>query len=72
MPWREKNLMKLPGRYEVTKTVTFMLYETSKPFIRIGDEIKMLDDYMELERIRYNGRLTINFLREIDQESCKD
>jgi LytS/YehU family sensor histidine kinase len=28
----------------------------------------MLDDYIELERIRYDGRLTINFLREIDSE----
>ena len=29
----------------------------------------MLDDYIELEKLRYNGRLTINFLREIDDES---
>ncbi|HEV8082205.1 MAG TPA: histidine kinase [Chitinophagaceae bacterium] len=54
---------------KLSKLLRFMLYETSKPFIKIGDEIKMLDDYIELERIRYDGRLTINFLREIDNES---
>ncbi|MEP7141231.1 MAG: sensor histidine kinase [Ferruginibacter sp.] len=53
---------------KLSKLLRFMLYETKKPSINIGDEIKMLDDYIELERIRYNGRLTINFLREIDNE----
>ncbi len=54
---------------KLSKLLRFMLYETSKPSIRIGDEIKMLDDYIELEKIRYDGRLTINFLREVDNES---
>lgn len=53
---------------KLSKLLRFMLYETVKPSIKIGDEIKMLDDYIELERIRYDGRLTINFLREIDSE----
>jgi len=54
---------------KLSKLLRFMLYETAKPCIRIGDEIKMLDDYIELEKIRYGGRLTINFLREIDNEN---
>ncbi len=54
---------------KLSKLLRFMLYETKKPFIKIGDEIKMLDDYIELEKIRYNGRLTINFLREIDNDA---
>ncbi len=53
---------------KLSKLLRFMLYETVKPSIKIGDEIKILDDYIELERIRYDGRLTINFLREIDSE----
>ncbi len=53
---------------KLSKLLRFMLYETVKPSIKIGDEIKMLDDYIELERIRYDGRLTINFMREIDSE----
>ena len=54
---------------KLSKLLRFMLYETSKSSIKIGEEIKMLDDYIELERIRYDGRLTINFLREIDNEN---
>ena len=54
---------------KLSKLLRFMLYETKKPSINIGDEIKMLDHYIELEKIRYNGRLTINFLREIDHDT---
>jgi len=53
---------------KLSKLLRFMLYETAKPSIKIGDEIKMLCDYIELERLRYNDRLTIEFLREIDNE----
>ncbi len=53
---------------KLSKLLRFMLYETSKPSIKIGDEIKMLDDYIELEKIRYGRRLTVKFLREIDNE----
>jgi two-component system, LytTR family, sensor kinase len=54
---------------KLSKLLRFMLYESKNPSIKIGDEIKMLDDYIELEKIRYNGRLTINFIREIDNEA---
>ena len=46
-----------------------MLYETKNKQIRISDEIRILDDYIELEKLRYNDRLTISFLREIDNEN---
>ena len=51
---------------KLSKLLRFMLYETSKPFIPICDEIRMLDDYLELEKIRYNERLTITFEKDID------
>jgi LytS/YehU family sensor histidine kinase len=38
--------------------------------ITIGEEVRMLDDYIELEKIRYNSRLTVNFYREIDDMSA--
>ena len=54
---------------KLSKLLRFMLYESRNQQIRICDEIRMLDDYIELEKIRYNDRLTISFLREIDNES---
>jgi len=54
---------------KLSKLLRFMLYETKKSSIRIGDEIRMLDNYIELEKIRYNGRLTIDFKKKIDNEA---
>lgn len=53
---------------KLSRLLQFMLYETKKPSIKIGDEIKMLDNYIELQKIRYDDRLSISFLREIDEE----
>jgi two-component system LytT family sensor kinase len=54
---------------KLSKLLRFMLYETKNEQIRVSDEIKILDDYIELEKLRYNDRLTISFFREIDNEN---
>ena len=54
---------------KLSKLLRFMLYESKNEQISINDEIKIVDDYIELEKIRYNERLTISFLREIDNEN---
>jgi len=54
---------------KLSKLLRFMLYETKSERIRISDEIKILDDYIELEKLRYNDRLTLSFVREIDDEN---
>ena len=53
---------------KLSKLMNFMLYESGKAMIPIGDELKILDDYIELEKIRYNNRLEIVFNRAIDNE----
>jgi two-component system LytT family sensor kinase len=53
---------------KLSKLLRFMLYDTAKPLIAISDEIRMLEDYIDLEKIRYNGRLTVSFLKEIDEQ----
>lgn len=50
---------------KLSKLLRFMLYDTAKPLITIGEEIKMLEDYIDLEKIRYNDRLTLSFLKDI-------
>ena len=53
---------------KLSKLLRFMLYESRNAQIRISNEIKILDDYIELEKIRYSERLTVSFLREVDNE----
>ncbi|HXD76686.1 MAG TPA: histidine kinase [Puia sp.] len=54
---------------KLSKLLRFMLYETRNAQIPISDEIKVLDDYIELEKLRYNDRLTVSFIREIDNDN---
>lgn len=51
---------------KLSKLLRFMLYESNKPYVKVCDEIKMLDDYIKLEKIRYSDRLSITFNRDID------
>lgn len=54
---------------KLSKLLRFMLYESNKDFIPLTEEIRMLDDYLELEKIRYSNRLTITFYKELDSET---
>ncbi|MEP6747692.1 MAG: sensor histidine kinase [Bacteroidota bacterium] len=51
---------------KLSKMLRFMLYESGKPFITIAEETGLIEDYLDLERIRYNERLNITFKKEID------
>jgi two-component system, LytTR family, sensor kinase len=54
---------------KLSKLLRFMLYESKSGRVKISDEIKMLEDYIELEKIRYPGQLAFSFLREVDNEN---
>jgi two-component system, LytTR family, sensor kinase len=54
---------------KLSKLLRFMLYESRNDSISIAEEIRVLEDYIELERIRYNERLTVNFNKSIDCDS---
>jgi len=53
----------------LSELLRFMLYESGGDFISLAAEIKVLEDYLELETIRYNERLSVSFEREIDNDS---
>lgn len=54
---------------KLSKLLRFMLYESRKQRIPLSVEIRMIEDYLELEKIRYSDRLTIRFDKEIDDAS---
>ncbi|MEO5500851.1 MAG: sensor histidine kinase [Ginsengibacter sp.] len=49
----------------LSKLLRFMLYDASKPLISVEDEIRVLEDYIDLEKMRYGGKLTVSFVKEI-------
>jgi two-component system, LytTR family, sensor kinase len=54
----------------LSKLLRFILYESKSNLITIADELKILDDYIALEKMRYE-RLTIHFQRDIDESLNK-
>jgi len=50
----------------LSELLKFMLYESGSNLIPLADEIRILQDYLELEMIRYSERLTVSFNNEID------
>ncbi len=51
---------------KLSKLMRFMLYEVSHADILLLQEIKLIEDYIELEKLRYSNRLKINFETDID------
>jgi len=50
----------------LSKLMRFILYECNSECIPISKEIKVIENYIELEKIRYDHRLTLNFTKSID------
>lgn len=55
----------------LSELLRFMLYESNGNLIMLADEIKILEDYLELETLRYNERLTISFHKELEETTYK-
>ncbi|MBK9015462.1 MAG: histidine kinase [Saprospiraceae bacterium] len=53
---------------KLSDLLRFMLYECTTPRIRISQEMKVIRDYLELERLRYGDRLRADFQVEVDDE----
>jgi len=53
----------------LSKLLRFMLYECSKPTIPLADEVKIMHDLIELEKLRYGKRLEVELAENIDDLS---
>jgi sensor histidine kinase YesM len=45
--------------------MVYMLYECGQPEISIKKEINLIDDYLELEKLRYDKRLKLTFINDV-------
>lgn len=66
---RKKSDLTADVVMKLSKLLRFMLYEAQKERISIAAEVHVLDDYIELEKIRYSTNFKLNFSRTIDNDS---
>lgn len=52
---------------KLSKLMRFMLYEAGNKKILLLDEVKLIEDYISLEKLRYADRLRIDFKTQIDE-----
>jgi two-component system, LytTR family, sensor kinase len=63
---RDKSDLAPESILRLSKILRFMLYETSGDFISIEQELKVIADYIELEKLRYDESLRVRFSHDIE------
>lgn len=63
---RDKSNLAPESILRLSKILRFMIYETSGAYIAIEQELKIISDYIELEKLRYDDTLYINFNYNIE------
>ncbi len=63
---RDKSDLAPESILRLSKILRFMLYETGGAYISIEQELKIISDYIALEKLRYDESLQINFNHDIE------
>ena len=63
---RDKSDLAPESILRLSKILRFMLYETGGQYISIEQELKIIDDYIALEKLRYDDSLHVNFNHDIE------
>ncbi len=62
---RDKSDLAPESILRLSGILRFMLYETGGATIEIGEEVKIISDYVALEKLRYDDSLRVDFKYEI-------
>ncbi|HEY6978227.1 MAG TPA: histidine kinase [Chitinophagaceae bacterium] len=63
---RDKSDLAPESILRLSKILRFMLYETSGDYIAIEQELKIMTDYIALEKLRYDESLRVNFNYDVE------
>ncbi|MDB5024459.1 MAG: histidine kinase [Mucilaginibacter sp.] len=63
---RDKSELAPESILRLSGMLRFMLYETGGDFIAIEHEVRIISEYLELEKLRYDDSLRINFNYDIE------
>jgi len=63
---RDKSDLAPESILRLSKILRYMLYETGGAYIAIEQELKIINDYIDLEKLRYDASLLINFNYDVE------
>ncbi|OMP79216.1 hypothetical protein BW716_11120 [[Flexibacter] sp. ATCC 35208] len=53
----------------LSEILDHVLYKCNKKYVPISEEIRLINNYIDLEKLRYNDRLQVNFKYSIDEDA---
>lgn len=68
---REKSDITADSILRLSDILRFMIYESQSELISVNKEIEIIEDYIELEKMRYDESLKIVFEKDIDNVEQK-
>jgi len=63
---RDKSDLAPESILRLSKILRFMLYETGGDYISLEQELKIINDYIALEKLRYDDSLHVNFNYDVE------
>lgn len=63
---RDKSDLAPESIMRLSKMLRYMLYETSGSYIAVEQELRIINDYIALEKLRYDETLHVNFNYDIE------
>lgn len=63
---RDKSDLAPESILRLSKILRFMLYDIKGDYISIGEELKIITDYIELEKLRYDESLRVSFNHDVE------
>lgn len=56
---------------KLSNLLDYLLYQADKPFVSLEEEINHIEDYIDLETMRFNETLNISFTKQYNSENLK-
>lgn len=56
---------------KLSNLLDYLLYQVDKPFVLLKEEINHINDYIELEKMRFNDTLDVSFITKNTSEDLK-
>ncbi len=67
-----KNSSKAPEMvHKLSELMSYMLYESNHPEVSIEKEIRYLENYISLEKLRYDGRLDVQLKTNLENSGIR-
>ncbi len=63
---RDKSDLAPESILRLSKILRYMLYEAGGEYIAVGQELKIISDYIDLEKLRYDTTLRVNFNYDVE------